>query len=428
MPGTYDQVSYHELAVRVLEGHGFSFAKGWWPATPGGKPTAHWSFLYVLYLAVVYGLFGVHPLAARLIQAVLAGLLQPWLTYRLGARLFGGRVGLVGAGIAAFYAYFVYYAGSLMTETFYILCILWAMDLATSMASQSKAAFPHGFRLPYALWIGLGLALGAAALLRQVFLFLVPLVLLYLAWQLVWRFDRSRPGLSHFLKGGTLSMAMILLMILPWTIRNYRAFDRFVLLNTNAGFAFFWGNHPVHGYYFIPILPSADSDSPTPGYGDLIPPEVRGLSEPEMDAALMKRGFGFVLDDPLRYLALSATRAIEYFKFWPSTESGLVSNFARVGSFGLCLPFMLGGIALSLGAFRSPRGAKFIHAGRMPDGILLLLAAAGFYSAIHLLTWALIRYRLPVDALMILFAAVCAVRCWDSIGSWLPLPRETTTA
>ena len=69
LPGIFDQVSYDALARQVLAGHGFSFAATWWPATRAGEPTAHWSFLYTLYLTGVYGIFGEHPLAARLIQA-----------------------------------------------------------------------------------------------------------------------------------------------------------------------------------------------------------------------------------------------------------------------------------------------------------------------------------------------------------------------
>jgi hypothetical protein len=42
--------------------------------TAAGAPTAQWSFLYTLYLVVVYGLFGIHPLEARLIQAVIVGI------------------------------------------------------------------------------------------------------------------------------------------------------------------------------------------------------------------------------------------------------------------------------------------------------------------------------------------------------------------
>ena len=33
LPGTFDQVSYHNLALRVVDGHGFTFGEPWWPAT-----------------------------------------------------------------------------------------------------------------------------------------------------------------------------------------------------------------------------------------------------------------------------------------------------------------------------------------------------------------------------------------------------------
>ena len=83
-----DQRSYHFLAVRLLGGHGFSFDRGWYPFTPADTPTAHWSFLYPLFVAAVYALFGVHPLAARVVQAVLGGLLLPWMVYRLARAVF----------------------------------------------------------------------------------------------------------------------------------------------------------------------------------------------------------------------------------------------------------------------------------------------------------------------------------------------------
>ncbi|MDX1688695.1 MAG: hypothetical protein R3248_11985, partial [Candidatus Promineifilaceae bacterium] len=91
LPGTADQVSYHTLALRILDGHGFTFAEPWWPLTGAGEPTAHWSYLYTFYLVGVYALLGPHPLAARLIQALLIGLLQPLLTYLLGRRIFDER-------------------------------------------------------------------------------------------------------------------------------------------------------------------------------------------------------------------------------------------------------------------------------------------------------------------------------------------------
>lgn len=137
LPGVWDQISYHELALRVLQGHGFSFATGWWPATAAGQPTAHWSFLYVLFLSGIYSIFGPNPLVPRLLQAVLTGILQTLLTWRIGRRLFGDRVGLLSAAIASFNTYFVYYSGALVTESLYILAVLWIVDIATAMADPS---------------------------------------------------------------------------------------------------------------------------------------------------------------------------------------------------------------------------------------------------------------------------------------------------
>ncbi|MBM3790044.1 MAG: hypothetical protein FJW35_06795, partial [Acidobacteria bacterium] len=101
LPGVHDQVSYHTLAGRVLEGAGFSFGTDWWPATRAGEPTAHWSYLYTLYMALVYFLFGPNPLVARLIQAAVAAVLHPWLSWRIGRRLFGDQAGLLAALFAA---------------------------------------------------------------------------------------------------------------------------------------------------------------------------------------------------------------------------------------------------------------------------------------------------------------------------------------
>ena len=144
LPGTQDQVSYNMLSERVINGHGFTVAEAWWPATKAGEPTAHWSYLYTLYLAAVYSLFGHHPLIARLIQAVLAGILMPWLAFRLGRRYFGSRIGLIAAGLTAVYIYFVYYSATLMTETFYIIANLWTVDVAGQLGHAPETSISKG--------------------------------------------------------------------------------------------------------------------------------------------------------------------------------------------------------------------------------------------------------------------------------------------
>ncbi len=401
LPGVHDQISYDGLAKRVLGGHGFSFAEDHWPATRGGEPTAHWSFLYTLYLSAVYGVFGAQPVAARVIQAIIAGILHTWLTWRIGGRLFGRTVGAVAAGLAAVYIYFVYYSGALITETFYVVAVLWTLDCLMRFPFRADKDTGDGAHLPKyrSLWVELGLAFGVTILLRQLFLLFAPFMILWLWWAF-WRVRGDGNGsdglrLWSILAGTALSLAIVAALIVPWTVRNYRAFDTFVPLNTNSGFAFYWGNHPYHGTSFVPILPDDG-----PSYIDLIPPELLHLNEAELDSALLKEGINFVLDDPGRYALLSVSRAREYFKFWPSPDSGFISNVARVASFGLLLPFMVYGLWVAFGVLRRP-----ITRGQQ-SAIVLLMGFCLGYTGIHLLTWTLIRYRIPVDAVLVVFAAL----------------------
>jgi hypothetical protein len=246
-------------------------------------------------------------------------------------------------------------------------------------------------------------------------LLFIPILFAWLLWRSYHNQQRAVRRMLGTLVGAT---AVVIMLILPWTVRNYRAFDSFVLLNTNAGFAFFWGNHPIHGQEFIPILPWSG-----PSYQELIPEELRGLNEAELDRALLKRGLGFIAEDPGRYVILSLTRIEEYFKFWPSADSGPVSNVARVFSFGLLLPFMLYGLILG---FRRSLSSEAL--------ILYLFLLT--YTGIHVLTWTLIRYRLPIDAVLLVFAGLALVdiyarltrriRTGKSSDSSIPVVTETT--
>jgi 4-amino-4-deoxy-L-arabinose transferase-like glycosyltransferase len=404
LPGTFDQVSYHALALRVLGGHGFSFEYPSWPMTAAGAPTAHWSFLYTLYLAAVYALFGPNPLVARLIQAVIVGVLQPYLAYRLGKHIYGERTGLLAATFTAIYVYFIYYAATLMTEPFYITAIMGAL---LGLLHLRRAAPGRESRVALAV----GLALGVTVLLRQLFLLLIPFLLLWLAF-VRWMDRRSSAREPTDLAVAprapwrviVIITGVVALMIVPFTAYNYARFDRFVLLNTNAGFAFFWANHPVYGTRFQAILPPELGS-----YQDLIPEELRHLDEPALEQTLLARGLAFVAADPVRYTRLSLSRVPVYFMFWPSADSGMISNVSRVGSFGLFLPLMAAGLIYSL-------LNRDIRRRTLADASLLLMFVA-LYTVLHLLSWALVRYRLPVDAILLVYAGLAASVLWARIDN-----------
>ncbi len=399
LSGAYDQVSYDVLAQRVLAGKGFSFPSPWYPFTAADELTAHWSFLYTLYLAGVYALFGHHPLAARLIQVLLSGL-QCWLTYRIGRRLFGDWVGIAAAVLTAVYAYFVFFNAVLMTQTFYIIALLAALNIALVLADNARLSVGT-WNLELATWAALGLALGIGALLRQTLLLFAPVLFAYIWWAK--RNSRAANATEQvsasttyrpLITGTFLSLVVIAALVLPWTIRNYLVYHDFLLLNSNSGFWFYSSNHPDQGTNFDPT------------YVAPIPDELKGLPEPAIDRALLREGIGFIVSDPVRFILLSINRTKDYFWLVPSEQSSLISNASRLLSFTLYMPFMVYGLYLS---------RRNWHA------CLPLYLYAAFDTGLCLISWSAPRYRLPTDALMMIFAGLAVAALAERVGisMWL---------
>jgi 4-amino-4-deoxy-L-arabinose transferase-like glycosyltransferase len=374
LPGIYDQVSYNALARSLLDGRGYSFTKNWYPFTPANTPTAHWSFIYPLYLAGIYAVTGYHPLAARLLQGIVGGVLICLLVYLIGRRVVDEITGLVGAALAAVYGYFIYYNVALMTETFFIVLVLFSLYLGLELKEKPVLA----------RWALLGLALGVAGLLRQTILLFVPFLLLWLFWEL----KKSGVPWWYF----AVPIVIIVLLIAPWTIRNYVVYHRFLPLNSNAGYAFYASNHPHLGTHW------SNDSIVVP-----VPEELAGKNEAELNQALTRKGMEFILADPGRYLWLTLNKTLEYFKFWPSSDSSRISNLNRVLSFGLYLPFMLLGLYLSFSRWRN-----FV-----PLYLFMII-----HTAIHLLSWPSLRYRLPVDAVLMVFAGLTIIELAKQLKTW----------
>ena len=281
---------------------------------------------------------------------------------------------LVGAGLAAVYGYFIYYNVALMTETFFIVLVLFSLYLSLELKEKPTLA----------RWVLLGLALALAGLLRQTILLFAPFLLLWLFWEL------KKAGVRRWYV--TVPVVVIILMIAPWTIRNYLVYHQFLLLNSNAGYAFFASNNPNLGTDWrndVVVVP--------------VPEELEGQNEAELDRALTRKGIQFILADPQRYLWLTLDKTLEYFKFWPSSDSSRISNLNRVLSFGLYLPFMLLGLFLSFWRWRN-----FV-----PLYLFIVI-----HTGIHLLSWPAPRYRLSVDAVSMVFAGLALLELARQLKTW----------
>ena len=98
----------------------------------------------------------------------------------------------------------------------------------------------------------------------------------------------------------TVAGLVLIACILPFTVRNYRVYGDFLLLNSNAGYAMYSAQHPLHGTDFqaYAAAPLPDDLTPTP------------QNEAQWDRALMARGIQFVLAEPGRYLLLSLNHSL----------------------------------------------------------------------------------------------------------------------
>ncbi|MEM8860176.1 MAG: hypothetical protein AAGD96_17735, partial [Chloroflexota bacterium] len=224
-----------------------------------------------------------------------------------------------------------------------------------------------------------GLSLAITVLFRQLFLLFTPFMFAWIWWA------SGRKRIVELALAGLI----IATSVLPITAFNYNRFDQFVLVNTNAGFAFYWGNHPIHGTSFISILPSET-------YLELIPEELHSLSEADLEDELMSRALGFITEDPGRYALLSLSRIPSYFMFWPSENSSTISNISRVLSFGVAFPFVLVGLWLAIKKWDWD----------LSSPLVLVVMFIGVYTGIHLLSWALVRYRLPIDPIFLMFSSL----------------------
>ncbi|MFO7698812.1 MAG: hypothetical protein R6X16_16890, partial [Anaerolineae bacterium] len=164
----------------------------------------------------------------------------------------------------------------------------------------------------------------------------------------------------------------------------YRVYGRFLLLNSNTGYAMYSAQHPMHGTDFQEY-----GAAPLPE--DLM---AVGLNEAELDGELLRRGIGFVLADPVRYLRLSWSRLLDYLSILPEPSTTPLHAVGRIVGYGFYAPFMLYGVILVL---CSPG---------LRERSLLALLFMLCYSILHVLTWAMVRYRLPVDAVAMPFVAL----------------------
>jgi 4-amino-4-deoxy-L-arabinose transferase-like glycosyltransferase len=208
---------YFSVAKNLAAGHGYVADHEIYSDQPIlRQPTAFWPPAYPLLLAGVWKAFGVSIGSAKVLNALLSALTIPFV-WMLGRRVFDDRAAWVAAGIYAVFPNGISWLPLLFPEALFTLIFaitLWVLVEPRFKAVPARAAFAAG------------ILAGLAALTRGQGVVLLPVAVAFWILAVGWREASRRTALM---------IAGAVLLIAPWTVRNWITLGSPVLISTNAG-------------------------------------------------------------------------------------------------------------------------------------------------------------------------------------------------
>lgn len=354
---------YDEIARNLLAGFGYT-------EDPAAGPNLWRTPLYPLFLAGLYALFGDSDLPAVAFQ-VLFDALTAGIAFGVAHRLFGIRVALFSAVAVAFYPVSAYYTVRMFSESMFTL-ILATIVLGLLVACRSGAL--RDFAI-------LGLLLGLGLLCKPV-LQLFPLVILASV-------VLSDMGTRRILINFSVMLVVAVLVVLPWSIRNYYATGHVIPLAVGIGKNLWLSNHLPTG--------GLDDDQLDPERRQLLKetlvriagPGTRVLT-PDRDRVLFRKAVEEMLQAPAAWVQLQVSK---FLRFWFSAFHPEKRPFDPL-LIAIQLPLL---ILAGLGLWASRERWRTV--------VALPLVIAYFALVNTIVTVTTVRYAVPIMPYVIILAA-----------------------
>ncbi|MCP4594348.1 MAG: phospholipid carrier-dependent glycosyltransferase [bacterium] len=422
-----DEELYLVRANALLDGEGYVGSFQSWVRHPYSPsmvelkqyPGAYQPPVYITFLAGVLALTGRSLLAIKLAQ-VLLGTATVGILYWIGRSWFDRRTALAAATICALYPNLIAFTHYLWSETVFVFLLTLGMGLLTR-----RRELPG-----WAGMVGVGLFLGLAALTRSLILYFVPVLVV---WALVvhrrqWRATVPRIGLM---------IAVIALVIAPWTVRNWSIHGGLVLVETNGPFNLWRGNTP--NAYRVRPKPPAESYRPPFESIPLMPvveqwaPDLVAQakqmcastqpSDLEVIACARQLAWECIRNDPAGFARRAGYKIVD---LWNPTS--FLMRRMQSGAYGPMSPRWESAIAwsavVSYGLVVVLALAVLWRVRREPRVWLVVLLVL-FVTLVHAVVFGLSRFRLPLMPFIILLgghAVVMALHRWTSPTSRLEAP------
>ena len=377
-----------DIAYLLATGEGFGS-----PFRVETGPTAWTTPLYPLLVAAVFSLFGTFTYQAFL-ASVLLNILFSVLTC-VPVFFTGKRIGGVGLGAGAAWLWAIF-------PNAVIIPFQWIWD--TSLAGLFAAALLWA-TLAVADsqkswdWCLYGMLWGAALMTNATLLAALPFMLGWMA------FRRAKQGDARWLGRTALSLAMVMVCCIPWTVRNAVVFHAFIPLRSPLWLQLWLGNNDQYRNAFPGWLHPIDNVGERAKYIRM--GEIAYMQEKKRET------IAWVVGHPKREAELTTQRFIATWLGTPHPwhdflhEASLLVRIVFLANFLAAIGVLTG--AMRLAANRGLR--KYF----VPVAALPVLYPFAFYFS-----QALLRYRYPIDPIVMLLAALAAQGLRRRLGEKSP--------
>ena len=311
-----------------------------------------WMFLFNFITQNNYGV---------IIGDIIISCLTVYVIYLLSYEIFKKKeISIISALIFALYPFSIFYSISALSETLFVFLLL------LSILMFYRNDFFYG-----SLLIILSIYIKPTPDIFAPFLILI--------FSLVIKKYSFKKSIFHL----CIYYTLYILLLSPWWFHNWKKYDGFVRINLSGGYHLYSGNNIKNktggGIGGIDVDHNwSDVDI-----------KYKGI---EFHNKFKKEAYNFIKENPKEFVNLTMIKFLRFWRIYPYTDEykGTIYKLISTLSYGIIL------ILSILFIFNSKKFLRIISP---------LLTIIFFTTAIHCITIASIRYRYPIEPILIIFAS-----------------------
>jgi hypothetical protein len=338
-------------------------------------PTAWFTPIYPYLVAGIFKIWGIYTDPSKLVIITLNcafAALTVIPIYYTAQRTFGKAAALGASWAWVFLPSALFYPIAWIWDTAMAALFLSLIFWATLVVSEKKKILP---------WIGYGALWATGVLINPSMLSLLPFLAGWALWQ-------SRKNSTQWPKFATGMLLIFALGLVPWTVRNYRVFGKMIVLRSNFGLELWLGNNPDVPDLWSPWLHPNENMDEAMKYKNM--GEIHYMEEKQREA------FAFMRTHPADTMNFMYRRFVEN---WLAISDSPVDFWGTTPLY--IRAFFVLNVILSLFTFL---GVLFAYRFRNPQAFPYAMVPL-IFPIIFYITHASLRYRFPMDPIMMILAA-----------------------